>query len=235
MSWLGLALFAALAPQAQVDTRTWDACFDGDAPTPDAYVAFREAGRLFQEAGQFGAKARLVGPDQSETAWSEARLTAYVELLRAGVSANYLSVTSDGDRSSQCFSITVEVVPPAQNPPGLWHLRAVYGFEPGSAELRSPGARAAVRIAAVAYWPGARVVLEGHADTVGSPEDNLALSVRRAEAVAAALVREGVRWEDIEINGHGEAQLARPTADGTPEPLNRRVSINMWRRPATPR
>ena len=125
MSWLGLAALVALASQAPADTRTWDACFDGDAPTPGAYAAFREAGRLFQDAGQFGARATLTSPDQSERAWSEAKLTAYVELLRAGVNPGYLSVRSEGPQARHCLSITVEIVPPAQNPPGRWHLTPV--------------------------------------------------------------------------------------------------------------
>jgi len=235
MSWLGLAVFVTFAPQVQADTRTWDACFNGDAPTPEAYVAFREAGRLFQEAGQFGARSTLTGPDRSERAWSEAKLTAYVELLRAGVKPGYLSVRSDGSQPPHCLSITVEMVPPAENPPGLWHLGPVYDFEAGGAELRSPAARAAVRLAAAGYAPGWVVRVDGHTDTVGSAEDNRALSLRRAEAVAAALVREGVPWRDIQVNGHGETLLARPTADETPEPLNRRVNIDLSRRPATPR
>jgi outer membrane protein OmpA-like peptidoglycan-associated protein len=235
MSLVSLALLAIVNAPAQAGSQTWNACFDGNAPTAEAYVAFREAGHRFREAGQFGALVTLSGPDLAEAGWSEPRLTAYVELLRAGVAANYLTIKSEDSQSSQCLSVTVDIVPPAQNPPRLWHLSPIYGFEPGSAELRSFNARAVVRIAAAGYATGWLFRVDGHTDTVGSTEDNLALSRRRAEAVAVALVREGVPWEDIEINGHGEARLARPTADETPEPLNRQVTINMWRRPATPR
>jgi outer membrane protein OmpA-like peptidoglycan-associated protein len=235
MASVGLALLAILSAPAQTGSQTWDACFNGDAPTPEAYVAFREAGQRFREAGQFGALVTLSGPDLAEAGWSEPRLTAYLELLRAGVAASYLTIKSDDSRSSQCLSVTVDIVPPTENPPRLWHLSPIYGFESGSAELRSDNARAVVRITAVGHAPGWLVRVDGHTDTVGSAEDNLALSRRRAEAVAVALVREGVPWEDIEINGRGETLLARPTADETPEPLNRRVNVDLWRRPATPR
>lgn len=235
MSWLALAVVVAVAPQVQAETRTWEACFDGDAPTPEAYVAFREAGQLFQDAGSSGARVTGAGPDQGDGGWPERPLTAHLELMRAGVAASYISGKLEGSGPSQCLSVTVEVIPPAQNPPRLWHLGAVYGFEPGEADVASRGGRATVRFAAVGYAPGWVVRVDGHTDTVGSAEDNRALSLQRAEAVAAALVREGVPWRDIEINGHGETMLARPTADETPEPLNRRVNIDMWRRPATPR
>ena len=208
MSVFGAAVLTLLTAAQTVETHTWEACFDGDVPTPEAYVAFREAGRVFREAGRFGARATLAGPDQSEIAWSEAKLTAYVELLRAGVAANYLSVRSISSEIGACPSITVEVLPPSQNPPGLWHLRDVY-FTPGSAEVEPFGARASVRIAAAVYEPGWVVRLDGHADTVGSEEDNLELSRRSAEAVAAALVREGVAWEAMEIRAYGEGRLAR--------------------------
>ncbi|WP_183251652.1 OmpA family protein [Brevundimonas basaltis] len=234
MSVFSAALLTLLTAASPGQTHTWEACFDGDVPTPEAFAAFREAGRVFRDAGRFGARATLAGSDQSETAWSEAKLTAYVELLRAGVSANYLSVNPAPRNAGACLPVTVEVLPPAQNPPGLWHLRPVYGFEPGSAEIRSFGARAAVRIAAAVYEPGWVIRLDGHTDTVGSEEDNLALSLRRAEAVAEALVREGVHWKAIEIHGRGESQLARPTADDMPEPLNRRVNIDYRPPPATP-
>ena len=233
MAVIGAAVLTLLTAAQTVQTRTWEACFDGDVPTPEAYAAFREAGRVFREAGEFGALATLAGPNQSESVWSEAKLTAYVELLRAGVKPEYLSLRSISAETGACPSITVEVSPPSQNPPSLWHLRAAY-FTPGSAEVEPFGARASVRIAAAVYEPGWLVRLGGYTDTVGSEQDNLELSRRRAEAVAAALVREGVPWGAMGIRAYGEGRLARPTPDETPQGLNRRVSIDYRQPPATP-
>lgn len=64
----------------------------------------------------------------------------------------------------------------------------------------------------------------GHTDTVGPGEINEALSVRRAQAVAASLRRGGFEGV-IRYAGRGETDLARPTGDGQDEPLNRRVLI----------
>lgn len=69
--------------------------------------------------------------------------------------------------------------------------------------------------------PDAFVHVRGQADTVGSPAFNDDLSRRRARAVAALLVQKGVDPDRITLLSCGERRLNRPTADETPEPLNR--------------
>lgn len=70
-----------------------------------------------------------------------------------------------------------------------------------------------------------RIEVNGYTDTSGSPKYNQQLSVRRADAVAAELVRDGVPREAITIQGFGETHLLVPTAQGVREPQNRRVEI----------
>ncbi len=70
-----------------------------------------------------------------------------------------------------------------------------------------------------------RINVTGHADRSGTPQYNLGLSRRRAEAVAAELVRNGVNRGDIAIVARGEAEPLVPTPDGVREPQNRRVEI----------
>jgi OOP family OmpA-OmpF porin len=70
-----------------------------------------------------------------------------------------------------------------------------------------------------------RVDLIGHADRSGNDRYNLALSVRRAEAVKAALVKQGLTLGAITVTGKGESVPLVPTADGAREPQNRRVEI----------
>ncbi len=67
--------------------------------------------------------------------------------------------------------------------------------------------------------------MAGHADRSGSDAYNLRLSQRRADAVAAELVRQGVNRNDIGIQAFGESRPLVPTADGVREPQNRRVEI----------
>jgi len=70
-----------------------------------------------------------------------------------------------------------------------------------------------------------RISATGHADRSGSDRYNMALSIRRANAVKAALVRAGIPENQIAVLGKGEAEPLVPTADGVREPQNRRVEI----------
>jgi outer membrane protein OmpA-like peptidoglycan-associated protein len=71
----------------------------------------------------------------------------------------------------------------------------------------------------------ARITATGHADRSGPENYNMALSLRRANAVKDALVRDGVPPTAISVIGKGETQPLVPTADGVREPQNRRVEI----------
>ncbi len=70
-----------------------------------------------------------------------------------------------------------------------------------------------------------RISATGHADRSGPDRYNMALSIRRANAVKAALVRAGIPENQIAVLGKGEAEPLVPTADGVREPQNRRVEI----------
>ena len=70
---------------------------------------------------------------------------------------------------------------------------------------------------------GVRLFVAGHTDTVGDAEANLALSRRRARAIAAWFRRQGVRVP-IHYAGLGERHLRVATPDETDEPANRRAA-----------
>jgi outer membrane protein OmpA-like peptidoglycan-associated protein len=73
--------------------------------------------------------------------------------------------------------------------------------------------------------PQARVVIEGHTDSRGSDEYNDALSERRADAVAAALVRRGVSPDSVTSVGRGKAYPVASNATPEGRQQNRRVEI----------
>ena len=70
-----------------------------------------------------------------------------------------------------------------------------------------------------------RIEVAGHADTVGTPQYNQALSIRRANAVAAELERRGVARSAMTIQGFGFTRPLVPTGPQVREPQNRRVEI----------
>jgi len=72
--------------------------------------------------------------------------------------------------------------------------------------------------------PNEVFMIEGYTDAVGSPEDNLSLSDRRAESVAEVLTEEfQVPFENLVTQGYGEDYLKVQTEQ--PERLNRRVAV----------
>ena len=72
--------------------------------------------------------------------------------------------------------------------------------------------------------PEEMFLIEGHTDAVGSDEDNLSLSDRRAKSVAEILTKEfGIPAENLTTQGYGEQFLKVDTPG--PERLNRRVAI----------
>ncbi len=70
-----------------------------------------------------------------------------------------------------------------------------------------------------------RIEVNGYTDTSGKPSYNQHLSVRRAQAVASELVRDGVPQNVIAIQGFGETHLLVATGPNVREPQNRRVEI----------
>ena len=72
--------------------------------------------------------------------------------------------------------------------------------------------------------PNEVFLIEGHTDAVGTEEDNISLSDRRAEAVAVALTEQfQVPPENLTTQGYGEQQLKVPVQG--PNEQNRRVTV----------
>lgn len=70
-----------------------------------------------------------------------------------------------------------------------------------------------------------RILVEGHTDASGSAAYNEALSLRRADSVAAFLAAEGVERSRIETVGKGFSELLRPEQPGAED--NRRVRVQV--------
>jgi outer membrane protein OmpA-like peptidoglycan-associated protein len=121
------------------------------------------------------------------------------------------------------------VAQPGMQSPG--HFLVTFGLNQATLTAEN---RRVIGEAADAYRQGGapQVSVTGHTDTSGSAAYNLKLSQRRADAVAAELVRDGVPAANIVTVGRGEEDLLVPTADGVREPRNRRVEIVVPQPPA---
>jgi len=65
----------------------------------------------------------------------------------------------------------------------------------------------------------------GHTDLAGPADYNMALSLRRADAVRSALITGGIPADKITVAGRGMSEPAVPTALGVRNAKNRRVEI----------
>ena len=99
-------------------------------------------------------------------------------------------------------------------------------FDTGRATLKPGADRTIDRLAqALKDNPNTKVQIEGHTDSVGGDDYNLALSERRAEAVSDALRMRGVPSDRYEAKGLGKdfPVASNSTAEGRQQ--NRRVEI----------
>ncbi len=128
------------------------------------------------------------------------------------------------------FGVTPPAPPPAPAPiaaPAPAPARSYLVFFDWDKATLTDRARMIIREAAensrrVQYT---QLEVNGYTDTSGTARYNQGLSIRRAENVAAELVRDGVPRNVIAIRGFGETHLLVPTANGVREPQNRRVEI----------
>jgi OOP family OmpA-OmpF porin len=74
--------------------------------------------------------------------------------------------------------------------------------------------------------------VEGHTDSTGTPEHNLALSERRAEAVRGFLLQQpALEGRQIVARGYGATRPAAPNDTDANRQRNRRVEIVVDVRP----
>lgn len=76
-------------------------------------------------------------------------------------------------------------------------------------------------------WPAPHLTVVGHTDMAGSDAFNDKLSMRRAQTVAAVLVKAGIPAQEIETAGRGKREPQVRTPDGVPNQMNRRVVITI--------
>lgn len=138
--------------------------------------------------------------------------TAAVVMMAAAL-ASCTTVRNARDRivkpTRDCADVTVQIY-----------------FEPQSAEVTKEG-RAVLR-AAAAEAKGctvSQVSVLGLADAAGAPDANLALSEKRAQAVAQALAATGLPAATFETAAAGQAGAV--TAAGDARPLRRRADVTL--------
>lgn len=109
-------------------------------------------------------------------------------------------------------------------------------FRFDESELTAPARETLDRIAQdLIKKPGGTVVIEGHTDAIGTPDYNIALGERRANAVRDYLASKGVDARAIEVRTYGETQPAEDNDSADGRAANRRAAFRAEDTPANVR
>jgi OmpA-OmpF porin, OOP family len=125
------------------------------------------------------------------------------------------------------FGVAPPPPPPPAPPPVAAPARSYLVFFDWDKATLTDRARQIIKEAAdnSTHVQYTRIEVNGYTDTSGTPQYNMGLSVRRANAVKAELIKDGVPANAITTQGFGETHLLVPTGPGVREPQNRRVEI----------
>ena len=106
------------------------------------------------------------------------------------------------------------------------HVAFYFNFQSGESELTSDANKGISEIAKMMKeHPSLTLVIEGHTDNVGKPEDNIRLSEKRAETVKKALIKAGVPSARLISKGVGQANPIASNDTSSGRERNRRVEL----------
>jgi outer membrane protein OmpA-like peptidoglycan-associated protein len=162
-------------------------------------------GRKVRSAKMHAAKIRPLSPAAAGTYMAE--LDQQLRQQTAGIGLDVLNLGS---------SIVVRIP-------------ATFTFDAGSAAVKPQTDATLLEIARTVKTRNQTFVdVLAHTDTSGTPQGNLALSEKRAAAVAAYLSNHGVSKARIASHGLGEAvPLYNPDLTDTQKAANRRIEIRL--------
>ncbi len=101
-------------------------------------------------------------------------------------------------------------------------------FAPASAELTAQSSDVVQGLAEkLKNCPSAKIFVAGHTDADGPDEDNMTLSVRRAEAVVSTLIAAGVSDTRLYAIGYGETLPIASNETTAGKALNRRIVFEL--------
>jgi OOP family OmpA-OmpF porin len=116
----------------------------------------------------------------------------------------------------------------AVNAVGCWTLDSVL-FDFDKTEIKSVAYPLLDDVVAILKKnPDMKILLSGHCDNVGTPEYNLDLSQRRANAVRDYIVRKGILWRRLDTQGFGFTQPVALNGTDSGRAMNRRVEITPY-------
>jgi OOP family OmpA-OmpF porin len=154
----------------------------------------------------------------------------------AGINSCGSTVSAESLASPTAIAayVTDVLLKPAPAAPVVRHekntLSASALFDLNKAILKDSGKAALKDLGEAIKAKGAKVVdinIVGHTDSTGTADYNMALSLRRAEAVKDYLIGEGISPSIIRVSGEGESDPVASNATREGRAQNRRVDITV--------
>lgn len=230
----GCSSTPSASDQAAADTAIGNAAQAIDRAAGDPHVA-KYASSELERANDSLGQAKTVWGDKHDL--KATTHFAYLAQQRAATAQELANervaeetIASASARRDRAVAMAAEARragrPAAVEVPGTSSGQALPGFAFGKSKVPAHAKSAIGELATtLKNNPGQVVVIEGHTDSVGAPDYNHGLAMKRAEAVRAALVRDGVESSRITIQSQGEQNpiASNDTSAGRRE--NRRVQV----------
>ena len=143
-------------------------------------------------------------------------------------SSTQYTITAAGPGGSRTAAANVTVNPPPPAAPRVIDRLTLHvNFDFDKSVIRTPDmAELQKAVDFVKKYPGYQVSIEGHTDSIGTDKYNQALSERRAAAVKAHLLKQGVvDSQRIKSVGYGESRPVQDNKTDKGRFENRRVEI----------
>lgn len=213
------------------------AASQGAATTPDDLKNRRIPASATSEVAQgrqrlvaaLDRNGRTAKPDVA--AYAQASFDCWVEQLAEDLQPNHIQACKDA--FMKALAELEKAPPPAAAAPKAPTDFMVF-FDWNKSNLTPEALKIISDAVAAAKKEGARQIrVVGHTDTSGSAEYNMRLGQRRADAVAAQMVRLGIPATAVVTSSVGQNDLLVPTPDNVREAQNRRAVIGFPRSSAS--
>ena len=194
----------------------------------------KDGAALLQEVADIGGCGFFSTADELMT---YAGMADFVEMVFLDVKpapapkAPFVSIKKDSDNDGvydeddKCPGTPMGA---AVNAVGCWTLDNVL-FDFDKTEIKSAAYPLLDDVVAILKKnPDMKILLSGHCDNVGTPEYNLDLSQRRANAVRDYIVRKGILWKRLDTQGFGFTQPVALNGTDLGRAMNRRVEITPY-------
>ena len=169
----------------------------------------------------------LAGIRDGQVTWRDGKLSASgsVDAMTASNIRNSFSATAFPDRLGELSLQSVSQSASCNDQFADALSKSSIEFKSGSAEISAGSAGLISELARIAAGCPIQLSVEGHTDNVGSTEVNEYLSLARAEAVTAALARQGIDASRLSAQGFGPERPIADNATAAGRARNRRIEI----------